>query len=114
MFCVIRRRSNSGGVESPMRARRWAASHGAEPKIRARASAAAPRRGRRRGLRWLFAAKVLRCDDVEVTVVDRTNHHLFQPLLYQLATGILAQGDIAPPILDILRRRDKSTCCSAR
>jgi NADH dehydrogenase len=41
-----------------------------------------------------------------VTVVDRTHHHPFQPLLYQLSTGILAQGDIAPPIRDILRRRD--------
>jgi NADH dehydrogenase len=40
-----------------------------------------------------------------VTVVNRTNHHLFQPLLYQLATGILGHGDIAPPILNILRRR---------
>jgi NADPH-dependent 2,4-dienoyl-CoA reductase/sulfur reductase-like enzyme len=58
------------------------------------------------GFGGLFAAKALRRDDVEVTVVDRTNHHLFQPLLYQLATGILAQGDIALPIRDILRRRD--------
>jgi NADH:quinone reductase (non-electrogenic) len=57
------------------------------------------------GFGGLFAAKALGRDDVEVTVVDRTNHHLFQPLLYQLATGILAEGDIAPPIRDILRRR---------
>ncbi|MBV9415945.1 MAG: NAD(P)/FAD-dependent oxidoreductase, partial [Solirubrobacterales bacterium] len=35
---------------------------------------------------------------------DRTNHHLFQPLLYQMATGVVAEGDIAPPIRDILRR----------
>ena len=48
------------------------------------------------GFGGLFAAKALRRADVEVTVIDRTNHHLFQPLLYQLATGILAQGDIAP------------------
>jgi NADH dehydrogenase len=40
-----------------------------------------------------------------VTVVDRTNHHLFQPLLYQLTTGILAEGAIAPPIRDVLRRQ---------
>jgi NADH:ubiquinone reductase (H+-translocating) len=39
-----------------------------------------------------------------VTVIDRTNHHLFQPLLYQMATGIVASGEIAPPIRDILRR----------
>jgi NADH dehydrogenase len=40
---------------------------------------------------------------VEVVVVDRTNHHLFQPLLYQVATGVLSSGDIAPPIRDVLR-----------
>jgi len=56
------------------------------------------------GFGGLFAAKALRGADVEVTIIDRTNHHLFQPLLYQMATGILAEGDIAPPIRDILRR----------
>jgi NADH:quinone reductase (non-electrogenic) len=55
------------------------------------------------GFAGLFAAKALRRADVEVTVIDRTNHHLFQPLLYQMATGILSEGDIAPPIRDILR-----------
>ena len=57
------------------------------------------------GFGGLFAAKALRRADVEVTIIDRTNHHLFQPLLYQMATGILAEGDIAPPIRDILRRQ---------
>jgi NADH dehydrogenase len=38
-----------------------------------------------------------------VTLVDRHNYHLFQPLLYQVATGILSEGEIAPPIRDILR-----------
>jgi NADH dehydrogenase len=57
------------------------------------------------GFGGLFAAKALRSAEVEVTVIDRTNHHLFQPLLYQMATGILTQGDIAPPIRDILRRQ---------
>jgi NADH dehydrogenase len=57
------------------------------------------------GFGGLFAAKALRGADVDVTVIDRTNHHLFQPLLYQLATGILAEGDIAPPTRDILRRQ---------
>lgn len=56
------------------------------------------------GFGGLFAAKALR-GNVEVTVIDRTNHHLFQPLLYQMATGILSAGDIAPPIRDILRRQ---------
>src|SRR5271169_3779913 len=55
------------------------------------------------GFGGLFAAKLLRHADVDVTVIDRTNHHLFQPLLYQVATGILSEGDIAPPIRDVLR-----------
>ena len=57
------------------------------------------------GFGGLFAAQALRRVDVDVTLVDRTNHHLFQPLLYQLATGILSEGDIAPPIRDILRHQ---------
>ena len=57
------------------------------------------------GFAGLFAAKALRRADVEATVIDRTNHHLFQPLLYQLATGILSEGDIAPPIRDVLRHQ---------
>ena len=61
------------------------------------------------GFAGLFAAKALRRADVEVTVIDRTNHHLFQPLLYQMATGILAEGDIAPPIRDILRGQRNAT-----
>ena len=40
---------------------------------------------------------------VDVTLIDRTNHHLFQPLLYQVATGILSEGEIAPAIRDIVR-----------
>jgi NADH dehydrogenase len=57
------------------------------------------------GFAGLFATKALRRADVEVVVVDRTNHHLFQPLLYQVATGVLSEGDIAPPIRDVLRRQ---------
>lgn len=57
------------------------------------------------GFGGLFAARALRRADVDVTVIDRHNHHLFQPLLYQMATGILAEGDIAPPIRDILRQQ---------
>ncbi len=56
------------------------------------------------GFGGLFAAKFLRRAPVQVTVVDRHNYHLFQPLLYQLATGILSEGDVAPPIRSILRR----------
>src|ERR1051326_8450731 len=61
------------------------------------------------GFAGLFAAKALRRAPVEVVVVDRTNHHLFQPLLYQLATGILSEGDIAPPIRDVLRHQRNAT-----
>jgi NADH dehydrogenase len=55
------------------------------------------------GFGGLFAARALKRAPVRVTVVDRTNHHLFQPLLYQVATGILSEGQIAPPIRDVLR-----------
>ncbi|WP_130450079.1 FAD-dependent oxidoreductase [Kribbella rubisoli] len=57
------------------------------------------------GFAGLFAAKALRRAPVEVVVVDRTNHHLFQPLLYQVATGVLSEGDIAPPIRNVLRHQ---------
>jgi len=55
------------------------------------------------GFGGLNAAKALRKAPVRVTVVDRHNHHLFQPLLYQVATATLSPGDIASPIRWILR-----------
>ena len=55
------------------------------------------------GFAGLSAAKALRRAPVEVVVVDRSNHHLFQALLYQVATGVLSEGDIA------LR---SATCCA--
>jgi NADH:ubiquinone reductase (H+-translocating) len=57
------------------------------------------------GFGGLFAARVLKRAPVDVTLVDRVNHHLFQPLLYQVATGILSEGQIAPPIRNVLRRQ---------
>ncbi len=57
------------------------------------------------GFGGLFAARGLRRAPVRVTLVDRHNHHLFQPLLYQVATGILSEGEIAPPIRNVLRRQ---------
>ncbi len=57
------------------------------------------------GFGGLYAAKALRRAPVEVTLVDRANHHLFQPLLYQVATGILTEGEIAPPLRGVLRRQ---------
>jgi NADH dehydrogenase len=57
------------------------------------------------GFGGLFTTKALKRADVEVTVIDRTTHHLFQPLLYQVATGILSEGEIAPATRDVLRRQ---------
>ena len=57
------------------------------------------------GFGGLYAARALSRAPVDVTVIDRTNHHLFQPLLYQVATGVLSEGDIAPPTRDVLRRQ---------
>jgi len=57
------------------------------------------------GFGGLYAAKRLAGKDVRVTVVDRRNHHVFQPLLYQVATAGLSPGDIASPIRWILRRK---------
>jgi NADH dehydrogenase len=57
------------------------------------------------GFGGLFATRHLERADVEVTVIDRTTHHLFQPLLYQVATGILSEGEIAPAMRDVLRRQ---------
>jgi NADH dehydrogenase len=57
------------------------------------------------GFGGLFAAKFLRRAPVEVRLLDHTNHHTFQPLLYQLATGILSEGAVAPPLREVLRRQ---------
>jgi len=57
------------------------------------------------GFAGLNAARALRRADVDITVVDRHNHHVFQPLLYQVATAALSPGDIASPIRWILRRQ---------
>ncbi|MDT0202543.1 NAD(P)/FAD-dependent oxidoreductase [Nocardioides sp. AE5] len=54
------------------------------------------------GFGGLFSTKSLKRSDVEVTMVAKTTHHLFQPLLYQVATGILSQGEIAPPTREVL------------
>ena len=54
------------------------------------------------GFAGLYAAKKLEGEDVDVIVVDRRNYHLFQPLLYQVALGVLSPGDIAQPIRGII------------
>jgi NADH dehydrogenase len=57
------------------------------------------------GFGGLYAAKALRRAPVDVTLLDRRNHHLFQPLLYQVATAALSPSDIAAPIRRVLRRQ---------
>jgi NADH dehydrogenase len=61
------------------------------------------------GFAGLSAARALRRAPVRVTVVDRRNHHLFQPLLYQVATAVLAPSEIASPIRWLLRRQRNVT-----
>jgi NADH dehydrogenase len=60
------------------------------------------------GFGGLFAAKALRRAPVDVTVIGKTSHHLFQPLLYQVATGILSEGEIAPATREILRHQENA------
>ncbi len=57
------------------------------------------------GFGGLSAARALKTANVDVTVIDRTNHHLFQPLLYQVATAALSAGDVTAPIRHILRKQ---------
>ena len=61
------------------------------------------------GFGGLAAAKALRKTPAEIVLIDRTNHHLFQPLLYQVATSELAPGQIGSPIRGILRNQKNTT-----
>src|SRR5215468_1643665 len=61
------------------------------------------------GFGGLAAAKALGRANVEVTLIDRQNHHLFQPLLYQVATSTLSPGQIASPIRQILWKQRNTT-----
>src|SRR5215813_14140744 len=56
------------------------------------------------GFGGLYAAKALLNEAVEVTLIDRKNHHTFQPLLYQVALAVLAPGEVAFPLRHILRK----------
>jgi NADH dehydrogenase len=57
------------------------------------------------GFGGLFAAKALRGARADVTLISGTTYHLFEPLLYQVASGILSEGEVAPPIREILKAR---------
>ena len=61
------------------------------------------------GFAGLSAARALKDAPAQVVVIDRNNHHLFQPLLYQVATSVLAPGQIASPIREILRTSKNTT-----
>jgi len=57
------------------------------------------------GFAGLYAAGRLKHAPVDISIIDPSNHHLFQPLLYQVATGALSPGDIASPVRGVLRRQ---------
>jgi NADH dehydrogenase len=66
------------------------------------------------GFGGLYAARALRRAPAGVTVVDRRNFHLFQPLLYQVATGGLSPANIAAPIRNILTRQSRNQTGTTR
>src|SRR5450755_689910 len=81
--------------------------HSREPLSR---TDAAPARRKRvviigGGFAGIAAARALRRCDAEVVLVDRRNHHIFQPLLYQVATAVLAPADIAAPIRQLAEQQ---------
>src|SRR3984885_9080480 len=61
------------------------------------------------GFGGLAAAKALKRTPARVILIDRTNHHVFQPLLYQVATSVLTPGQIGSPIRGILRKQENTT-----
>src|SRR2546422_982281 len=61
------------------------------------------------GFGGLAGAKALRRTPADVVLIDRTNHHLFQPLLYQVATAVLTPGQIGSPLREILRKHRNAT-----
>ncbi|MDT5155275.1 MAG: hypothetical protein QOI01_7008, partial [Mycobacterium sp.] len=60
------------------------------------------------GFGGLNSAQKLKKADVDIKLIARTTHHLFQPLLYQVATGIISEGEIAPPTRLILRKQENA------
>jgi len=65
------------------------------------------------GFAGLFAVRALKRTNASVTLIDRTQHHLFQPLLYQCATGIMSEGKIAAPLRDLLKKHKNVDCVMA-
>src|SRR5215468_4256589 len=65
------------------------------------------------GFGGLFAARALRRARVSITLIDRDGTHLFQPLLYQCATGILSEGHISAPLRYLFRKQHNLDCLTA-
>lgn len=65
------------------------------------------------GFAGLNAAKRLNSPEIDLLVIDRTNHHLFQPLLYQVAGAMLSPGDIAAPVREVLAWQQNTRCIMA-
>ncbi len=65
------------------------------------------------GFAGLFAVRRLKRSNVSVTVIDRSQHHVFAPLLYQCATGIMSEGKIAAPLRDLLKKQKNVDCVMA-
>ncbi len=65
------------------------------------------------GFGGIFAARALRDAPCDITLVDRTSQHVFQPLLYQCATGILSEGQITAPLRRLFRKHRNLECISA-
>jgi len=65
------------------------------------------------GFGGLAAARALCHTRVSIILIDRSNHHLFQPLLYQVATSVLSPGQIGSPIRQILKRQSNATVALA-
>src|SRR5271167_2128980 len=61
------------------------------------------------GFGGLNAAKQLKSAPLDILLIDKTNHHLFQPLLYEVASAALSPGEIAIPIREILRSQENTT-----
>ena len=60
------------------------------------------------GFGGLWSTEALRKAPVDVTLISGTSHHLFQPLLYQVATGVLSEGEVAPATREILKKQDNA------
>jgi NADH dehydrogenase len=66
------------------------------------------------GFGGLWATQALAKAPVEVTIISGTSHHLFQPLLYQVATGVLSEGEVAPATREVLKRQQNATVLLGR